>query len=105
MYFKKYKRDCATDLKEGEYEADSEVGEPVDGARDHEGSRPGRLPEHLGGHHIRNGTWREIPQMWSTTTKTVATDHQSSGSQWGQVYIYNIQYIITCLVTSKQHLR
>lgn len=31
----------------------------MDGAGDHEGSGPGRLPEHLSSHHIRNGTWRD----------------------------------------------
>lgn len=52
-------RQCVTDLQEGEDEADSEVGKPVDGAGDHEGGGPGWLSEHLGSHHIRNGTWTD----------------------------------------------
>lgn len=28
----------------------------MDGSCDHEGGGPGRLPEHLSGHHVRNGT-------------------------------------------------
>lgn len=49
---------CLTNLQEGENEANSEVGDPVDRTSNHEGSRPGRLPEHLSGHHSWNGTCR-----------------------------------------------
>ena len=67
---------CVTNLHEGEKKANSEVGEPVDGASNHEGCRPGSLPEHLSGHHVRNGTcgaqWLHVCPHPNNTTASGA---------------------------------
>lgn len=73
----------------------------MDGACDHEGSGPGRLPEHLSSHHIRNGTWRDptdVVKQRSQDINTLQGHSETAHISKNLVHIYNIYHYMSGLI-------